>query len=464
MMRRVLLLAFALLAGCVSTMDSDLLVETTAPKADFVIQNSIVFDGFQFRSGQDVWIRDGKVQALGADLSVPPGTTVIDGKDKTLLPGLIDMHVHLLAAGAPPWRTTFGDMDRTLSANLAMGVTSVLDMGAPIGDISEWQNETELALPRFAYAGTLFNIEHGHPAYMVEKSVFWPLSSVIKHMMISEIENADDAKQFIDEHKKAGASYIKIVMDEIPLDSPVMGQALLNSLVDYAHKHNLKVVAHIGAEEELLKGIGAKVDLFVHGLYRSGLSKMALNKLKESGIPVVPTSVVWDQLALFYQNNIVFDSLESFVIDADIAEAYDNRPDNLELDPAIVAWFETLLAYRQEKFAIIEAMHQAGVPLFIGSDSPNVGSVAGATVHKEMALWQQHTSLAPADILAAATGHSGRWLEKYLGWKVGQIKPGYDADLLLVEGDVSKDITLTQGLDSIWIGGRKVESNFRRQK
>lgn len=463
-MRIVLVLMVVLLSGCVATMDSSLLVQRTAPKTDFVVRNATVFDGFQFGAEQDVWVKSGKIQAVGKNLEVPEEVKIIRGEGRTLLPGLIDMHVHLLAAGAPPWRTTLGSMERTLSANLAMGVTSVLDMGAPIDDISSWQNDTALKMPRYAYAGTLFNIEHGHPSYMIEKSVFWPLSSIIKRKMISELETISDARDFIDEHKEAGASMIKIVMDEIPLDSPVMAQELLNALVEYAHQQNLKVVAHIGAEEELLKGITAKVDLFVHGLYRSGLSSMALGKLKSSGIPVVPTSVVWDQLALFYQDELSFNALEHFVVDSEIEHAYGNRPDSLELDPSIIAWFDTLLDYRQEKFAIIDAMYRAKVPLFIGSDSPNVGSVAGATVHKEMALWQQHTGLKSEAILAAATGHSGQWLEQYLGWKVGQVKAGYDADLLLVQGDVSKDITLTQGLDNIWIGGQLVESKLKSGK
>ena len=156
-MRFFLILVFSLLTSCVSFMDSDLLVQSTSESQEFIIENSLVFNGFEFVEGLDVWIKDGKIHKLGENLTSKASVNIIDGTNKTLMPGLIDMHTHLFSAGAPPWRTTVGNADRTLSSNLAVGVTSVLDMAARLSEISEWENETEIALPRFAYAGTIFN-------------------------------------------------------------------------------------------------------------------------------------------------------------------------------------------------------------------------------------------------------------------------------------------------------------------
>jgi len=459
-MRLFPLVFFVFLSGCISTMNSDLLVERTTEPEEFIIKNSTVFDGFSFQENQDVWVKDGKIFVLGTKLVAPESITVINGQGKTLLPGLIDVHSHIFSAGAPPWRTTMGDPDTTLSANLAMGITSLLDMAAPLGDISSWENNTEIALPRFAYAGTIFNVEHGHPAYMVDKSVTWPLSKIFKSLMISEVNSLEEAKENIDEHKEEGVSFIKIVFDEIPLHTPTFDQTLLNELVAYAHLQGLKVVAHIGAESNMISCITAKIDLFVHGLYRSNISDETLSLLKESGIPLAPTSVVWDQLVKFYDNSLDFNALEKFVLDPEIKQAYDNRPTNLDIDADIEKWFEVVKQHREIKFEIVDKMYAAQIPLFVGSDSPNIGNVAGASVHRELALWKQHTQMPTEAILSSATGLSGAWLEDYLGWKVGRISVGYEADLLLVDGDLREDINHSQNINSVWIGGQKVISRL----
>jgi len=441
-------------------MDSELLVKETSNSQEFIIKNSLIFNGFDFIDNQDVWVKDGKIYVLGTNLQIPESIKIIDGNGTTLMPGLIDMHSHLFSAGAPPWKSTLGNPERTLSANLALGVTSVLDMAAPIRDVSNWENDTEVTLPRFAYAGSIFNVEGGHPSFMIEKSLTWPLSKIYKALLISEVRSIEEAKNEIDEHKEAGVSFIKIVFDEIPLNSPTFDAILLASLVQYAHQQNLKVVAHIGSESNLISCIKADIDLFVHGIYRSNLSEESLVLLKNSKIPVVPTSVVWDQLVEFYDGTLSFNTLERFVLDDEIEQAYNNRPDSLDINESVKQWFDVVKEFRQTKFKIIDAMYKAEVPLFIGSDSPNIGNVAGAAVHKELALWKAHTELPTKAILSAATGLSGKWLEDYLNWKVGQIKIGYDADLLLINGDLRQNIQKSQDIKAVWIGGRSVKTEL----
>jgi len=441
-------------------MDSELLVSETRDAEEFIIKNGLVFDGFEFTDKQDVWVKNGKVFMLGKNLNMPESIKVINGNGTTLMPGLIDMHTHLFSAGAPPWKAVIGNPERTLSANLALGVTSVLDMAAPITDVSNWENKTNITLPRFAYTGTIFNVEGGHPSFMIENSMTWPLSKIFKALLMSQIDTLDDAKEAIDEHKDAGVSFIKIVFDEIPLNTPTFDTQLLSSVVEYAHQKNLKVVAHIGSESNLLSCIEANIDLFVHGIYRSTLSDKAITLLKTSKIPVVPTSVVWDQLVDFYDNSLNFNALEKFVLDENIEQAYSNRPDTLDLNISVEQWFSVVKEFRQTKFKIIDLMYQADIPLFIGSDSPNIGNVSGASVHKELALWETHTQLPAEAILSAATGQPGKWLENYLNWKVGQIKVGYDADLLLINGDLRKDIRNSQDIKAVWIGGRNVRTDL----
>lgn len=452
----LLTLSSLLLSGCIGSIDKSRLTENVSNPSEFIIVNATVFDGFKFNDDTDVWVRDGKIVATGSNIETPSSTTIIEASGSTLIPGLIDMHVHLLSAGSAPWRTTMGDMGRTLSANLSLGITTVLDMGAPLGDISSWENDTEQAVPRYAFAGTMFNLEGGHPAPMIDESAPWPLSILIKMLMITEIHNQEDIVEAIAEHKKKNASFIKIAVDEIPLDTPKMGVDLISEIVLAAHKSNLKVAAHIGSEEDMLRGIEAGVDIFVHGVYRSTFSDAALNKLKASQIPVAPTTIVFEQLARFYEGDTLFSALETKVADPDVLAAYQNRPNELEVGEQIDAWFKQLTAHRQTKFDTLRAMHKAGIPLFMGSDSPNVNTVGGAALHQEMALWQQHAGLSPEDILSAATGRSGQWLEDYLGWKIGQIKPGYEADLVLIGQELKETVSNSRYIDRIWMGGREV--------
>ena len=206
----------------------------------------------------------------------------------------------------------------------------------------------------------------------------------------------------------------------------------------------------------MLRAVDAGVDLFVHQPYRSGLSAKALAQLKSSGIPVVPTTVVFDQLVSFYDGSLRFDELEKFVLDDDISQAYSDRTKVLVLDEAVNDWFKDVTRYQQIKFETVRSMHDAGVPLFLGSDSPNVGTVSGAALHQEISLWSTEAKLSSEVILSAGTGHSGQWLGQYLGWKVGQIKAGFDADLLLVNGDLQKDVTQSSNISAVWISGQPV--------
>lgn len=447
------------MSGCVSLMSDKLLVSETKPESAFIIRGAKVFDGFQFVTGQDVFVENNKIKALGRDLDAF-GVQVIEAAGKTVMPGLIDMHVHLLSSGSAPWRPTMGNLERTLTANLALGVTSVLDMGAPLMELEGWVNDTGLELPRFAYAGTMFNVEHGHPSYMIEKSVFWPLSELFKALLITEVSSIDDIAVALDEHIEGGSSYIKIALDEIPLNSPMLDSKILSQLVKAVHQKGLKVVAHIGTESELLKGLDAGVDMFVHGPYRSSFSSQAITRLKQSGVPVVPTAVVFDQLAKFYQGEDEFSDLDISVMDPDILASYQNRPDQFELDGEIMQWFDQVVEHRITKFKTIESMYHAGITLYAGSDSPNVATAGGSALHQELKLWDTHTNLPSAAILSAATGQSGQWLESNLNWKVGQIKVGYDADLILLDGDAESDIAITQKIESVWIKGRQVISNI----
>ena len=101
----------------------------------------------------------------------------------------------------------------------------------------------------------------------------------------------------------------------------------------------------------------------------------------------------------------------------------------------------------------LQDVYKAGVPLVLGTDAGNVGTFHGAAVHREMELWQE-AGIAPADILKAATGNAAKLLQAEN--RIGKVAKGFDASLLLVDGNPLDDIRGTRRISDVFFKGERV--------
>lgn len=293
-----------------------------------LITQARVFDGnanHPVAENMDLLIEDGVIVRIAPHpLDVEAGT-VIPADGRLVMPGLIDFHTHVGGTDSPPWRPTFYPPERTLSAFLAYGVTSVVDMGGAPGQLKDLHEELasgDIAGPRLAYAGRQVTVAGSHPGPMLEESLRWPVSSIAKYLMVDEIDETSDLDALIASRREDGASLVKIMIDRIPLDTASMPVALARKVVETAHLDSMKVAAHVGTEQDLETGLAADVDLFAHSVNNSPLSDAAVAKLKMAETPVISTLRVFQNIALVSTGANPVTDADASIMDADVVEAF----------------------------------------------------------------------------------------------------------------------------------------------
>lgn len=219
---------------------------SVAAQSATLFHNVRVFDGERALSGRDVLVQDGKIARVGTGISAPAGAKLVDGTDKTLLPGLIDAHTHA-------W-------DKSLTTALAFGVTTELDMFGDVGTGRAWRAEQRAgqAASRadFYSAGTLVTVKRGHGTEYGTS--------------IPTLASPDSAQAFVDARIAEGSDYIKIVYDDgrtYGSALPTLTPAMLRATVAAAHARGKLALVHIGdlagAHEAIAAGADGLAHLFV---------------------------------------------------------------------------------------------------------------------------------------------------------------------------------------------------------
>ncbi len=365
----------------------------------------------------DVLVRDGRIAAIGRNLPVPAGAEVVDGRGKTLLPGLIDAHTH-----------TFGD---ALHEALAFGVTTELDMFTDPRLAATMRSEQAagkgLDRADLRSAGTLATAPGGHGT-----EYGFPIPTV---------HGPAEAQGFVDARIAEGSDYIKIVVDDgktYGLTIPTIDQATLQALVEAAHKRGKLAVVHIGSADDAREAIAAGAD---------GLAHLFVDRMPDPGFGrfaaahhafVVPTLSVLQAVAHLSGGAALARDplLAPYISPLDAGRLTAGFPRHGK---------ETPPRYEAAEEAVRQ-LAAAHVPILAGTDAPNPGTSHGASLHGELALLV-HAGLTPAEALAAATAAPAAAF--HLDDR-GRIAPGLRADLLLVNGDPTADVRATRDIVRIW--------------
>ena len=391
----------------------------------FVIRNVRVFDGSRVVPKSDVWVEDGHIRQIGARLTVPTSVRVIDGTDKTLLPGLIDSHVH-----------TWGD---ALTQALDFGVTTALDMFTDVtyaDRIKKEQAEGKLlGLADLRSAGTLVTAPKGHGTEY--------------GLAIPTLASPNEAQSFVDARIAEGSDYIKIIYDDgkaFQRDLPTLTKDTLTAVIVAAHRRQKLAVVHIGSLQGAHDAIDAGADGLMHLFTDRSPDAAFATLVAEHRAFVVPTlSVLASVTHTASGKQLASDPRFRPYLSADASS-------NLErMFPRKNGEF----VFAQQTVRLLNAKH---VPILAGSDAPNPGTTHGASIHGELELLVD-SGLTPTAALASATSIPAaafRLADR------GQILIGKRADLLLVQGDPSVDIRDTRNIVSIWKLGVEVNRDAHR--
>jgi imidazolonepropionase-like amidohydrolase len=404
------------------------------------VRAAFAFDGERFVEGGATCLVDGTriVGVEPASYVVPAGCPVTDHGGATVLPGLIDTHVHLVGDSGPLALERVADrseaelaavVDRALRQHLAAGVTTVRDLGDRRFNVVERrdaQRAHDDGLPWIVASGPPITSPGGHC-----------------HFLGGEVAGADDLVSAVRERVERGVDVVK-VMASGGMNTPGTDVAAaqftvdaLRLLVDEAHRAGLPVTAHAHAAVAVDQAVAVGVDGIEHGSYlvrgvlsglaglmNIGASDRQLAELAASGIPVCPTLGGFTP-ALFEHAPPQARQL--------IAEA--------GVTP------EQIVATRM---ALLGRMHEVGVRLVSGTDA----GIAPPKAHGLFAnaVIELATVLPVPEALATATSDAARVCG--LGGSKGRLRAGYDADLLVVDGDLSQDVTALRRVRRVVVRGR----------
>jgi imidazolonepropionase-like amidohydrolase len=384
------------------------------PAGSFTILASRVFTGRALLAPGLVEVRDGRIARVGEGLAPDPALPLLRFDDHTLLPGLIDAHVHVMGEG--------------LDEALAFGVTTVLDQANDAAWVDALRARGRGA--EVFTAGLPATAPGGHGTQFG----FRPPA----------VRGPEDAETFVTRWQDSGADWIKLIIEfgHGGWRVPGLDQATVEALVAAAGAAGAMTVAHASEQRTARWAIEAGVAGLVHVFADAPVDPALAAAMAARGQFVVPTLAVLESMANGGGAALAEDArVAPFLTAAQRASLAQRFPGSVGSE-----------VLRRRVLANILALHRAGVPVLAGSDAPNPGTAQGLSLHRELQLLVE-AGLTPAEALAAATALPAAHFRLD---DRGELAPGRRADLLLVEGDPLTDIGASLSIAAIWQRGEPV--------
>ena len=413
--------------------------QTPAPQVTWIHAGRLLAEpGEAPRGPSTVIVRDGKIAEVRDGL-VPPeaGARVVDLSNRFVLPGLIDMHVHMLGIGGDPLRarltrlSTEPQDDVLIGAGnarvtLLAGFTTVRDLGGDprgIRALREAIERGDVAGPNIVNAGAGISVTGGHGDPL--NGLAEPFAHAVADTVENTCDGPDDCRRAVRRQIGLGAQVIKFMATGGVLSnvSGGLGRAMqpdeMKAIIETAHALGRKAAAHSHAAEGTRAAVEAGVDTIDHGTF---LDDATIKLMKARGTWLVPTMLAPATALLQARGGM--------------------------LPPATVPKAEQAAA------AAIESHRKAiaaGVRIAFGTDT-------GVSKHgdnaQEFALMVA-AGMTPAQAIKAATVSAAEALGRP---GLGQIAPGVAADIIAVDGDPLADVRQLEDVDFVMKGGQVVKN------
>ena len=388
---------------------------------------------------RNVLVAGDRIKAIESTPIPASGAVIVDGEGATLVPGLIDMHGHTGANSAPVWAGGFPDPELNLRAFLYCGVTTVLDPGDMDKEAfkrRERLRRGEILGPHTYAAGPIVTARGGHPVGVIQEIAPWWLRWYLVPHYARQVETPEEARRVAVELAELGADVMKLAVDRVPADAPRIRNDVLAAAVDEARKRGLRAVAHIGTTEDAIDAARAGVAMWMHGVYKERIPDDAVGVLANFHIPMVATIGVFESYALLGQGPRAATPLEQETVAPEVLAGFDTVPEGVA--EKFRPFVESLRPVRQAWRDNVRRLRAAGVTILAGSD-PQSGVFPGAALHRELGHLTE-AGLTPAEAIRAATIDAARFLANGKEPDFGIVAVGKRADLLLVDGDPTRDL------------------------
>lgn len=388
-----------------------------------------------------------KVGRVG-EVDIPKGTQIISTEGMTVMPGLWDMHVHMMINGHadyPYWDKKYPPLFQKIimpaSAHqlLMAGVTSARDLGGPLEEsiaVRDAINRGDIPGATMYVSGPFLQ----HRPYPGTEQFRWG------------VYGEKDAREKVQKLAKAGVDCIKLI------DQDEMSKEEVFAIVDEAHKNNLKVVGHSHRPDEIRIGLQAGVDNFEH----TGLSSSPaypddiMKALAERTANMSKGPLFWTPtIEGLYNYEDVRDNPEKL----DDPSWHLGLPDSVIKDiktslqyPGTLSYFQLTPIRKPTLETKFRQLQKAGVVMLIGTDSGIPMKFHSQSTWNELDVWVRVFGVDPVQAIKSAT----YWPSVFMGVdkKVGTVTPGKQADIIAVKGDALKYINLLQKVDMVMKKGK----------
>lgn len=453
--------ALIYLVGCAAPLPTVTVSVEDSNDAGLLIQNVSVLDvkSLSRIPEQDVLVKAGKIVSITAAGSAQTNgqERVVDGQGATLLPGLIDMHGHISNSTGPSWEFALPDVEGNLKAYVYSGVTTVFDPSDSSDEAFERRQQVangELLGPHIYTTGRIITHPEGHPRALVQTLAPWWIRWYLTPKVAAGVETPEEALAEVDLRADAGADAIKIVIDKIPLDAPLLTDAVSKAIVDQAQARGIRTVAHIGTTADAIAAAEVGVALWVHGVYKERIPQDQIARLLSYQIPMVSTSEVFDRYGRALAGPMQPTKLERETVPEATLNAFYPPPEDFDPGP-LVSWIDLMRQTKEVRLENVRRLHAAGMVILAGSDVQS-GVFPGASLHRELQTLVD-AGMTPSEAIRAATYLPAKYLTESDAPEFGVVEVGKRADLLLVNGDPTTNISRLADIREVILNGRLLQ-------
>jgi imidazolonepropionase-like amidohydrolase len=391
---------------------------------------------------------------------------VIDCQGKFILPGYIDTHVHFFQSGDIYTRPDAVDLTSvrsykdehawiernlpdTFKRYLRCGITSVVDVGGPIWNfrLRKLAQSAEKA-PRIAVAGPLIS------------SVSRPQLELNGDPPIVKIDTPEQGRQMVQKLGRENPDYIKIwyiVNAENPVEK---FRPVVHAVIEESHRLKLRVAVHATELEAARIAVEEGADLLVHSVTDKPVDEPFVALLKDKGTILTPTLVVFERYGRTFANKLELTPEEKawgnpqVIASLDVTQLpAEKTPDRIK---SAMANPQPVLDRIQQTYDIalknLKTLQDAGITIATGTDAGNIGTIHGPAIFREFQLMKE-AGLTPMQILQCTTANAAKAFGGDIGPKIGLLKAGNFADLVILKSNPLEDIKHTSDIDGVMKNG-----------
>lgn len=437
-----------------------------------VIKGATVFDGTGSGSieNSEIIIRNDKIDCIGqaGDCSIPMGSTVIDAAGKFITPGLVDAHMHFFQTGFFDGRPDAMDLNETYpfteiaayqeqnpqryyDTYLCSGITGVYDVGGMSWSVGLQQSAEENPMaPHVAAAGPLLTPVPGAPFDLPSDRV------------LVQLDSEETAIKMVQYMSSLGSTGIKFWMLRAN-DEEYMSR--VEAAAEEIEKYDNQMIAHATTLEQAKAAIRNGAKLLVHSVEDQQIDEEFIELAKEQGTIYNPTLIVGAGYLVAFRgaadiapipindpNGCVDQRTRELITTAsqfkDHSRLTEGLLERLEgFDPETEMTTDLMLQN-------LKAVYEAGIPIAVGTDAGNPGTLHGISIFDEMEMMQQ-AGITPEDLIVMATKNGAMAMRRSDDF--GTLEAGKFGNLIMLDEDPSEDITNMRSLTHVMIKGELKE-------